>query len=93
MNGVGLINSVLKDTPRFRPSQLWDNQMDDPTDMPPPMARPPGPAGGRPQAGQPGRGVGGVKQARGPPLAGQARGPLTQPGRPMGMDRKGGNPF
>ena len=31
MNGVGLINSVLADTPHFKSVQLWDNQMDDPS--------------------------------------------------------------
>ncbi len=41
VNGVGLINSVLADTPNFRPTKLWDNQMDDPSSSGP---RPTGPA-------------------------------------------------
>ena len=101
-NGVGLINSVLVDTPRFRPVQLWDNQMDEPAAAGPvgrpagPVGRPAGPVG-RP-AGPVGRPAGPVGRPPGQPGRGgggqQARvPPVGQQGRPGGVDRRGVNPF
>ena len=34
-NGMSLMNSILAETPRFRPTGLWDNQMDEPAPPPP----------------------------------------------------------
>lgn len=82
-NGVGLINSVLADTPHFRPVQLWDNQMDDPSS-----------AGmqGR-STGQQGRPSG--QQGRGGAQQGTRSTALH--GRPTGQDKplpkRAGNPF
>jgi hypothetical protein len=42
INGVGLLNSILSDTPNFKPEKLWDNQLDDPATAPlppPPQAK------------------------------------------------------
>lgn len=39
LNGPSLINSVLSLTPNYRPSKLWENQLDD-QGPPPPKARP-----------------------------------------------------
>ena len=39
MNGPSLVNSVLSLTPKYRPTKLWENQLDD-QGPPPPKARP-----------------------------------------------------
>lgn len=43
-NGYSLVNSVLLETPHFKPVTLWDNQLD----VKPPEQPVPAPAAGRP---------------------------------------------